>query len=144
MSDYTEDDFQDGHVEVDENGEVTTVVSSVKVPTVETIKRRTIKDMKELGVHKPQYNRLVDIYSHLVQQYYKALADWEVEGEGQYETISAAGTLKTSPYVTAMEKLRKDILTYSDRLMLNPKSIGEEKVKESKQTKLGEMLSKLS
>lgn len=139
MSEHKEDEEIEETVDVDD----LFIKSSIKVPTVETIKRRAIKDMKELGVHKPQYNRLIDIYSHLIHQYYTALQDWE-NGGSQYETVSAAGTFKTSPYVIAMEKLRKDIITYSDRLMLNPKSIGEEKAKESKQTKLGEMLSKLN
>lgn len=92
-----------------------------KIPTKETIKRRTITDMKALGVHKPQYNRLIDIYSELVFQYLKLNDEFETGGY-QYESFTAAGGAKKSPIVATLESLRKDILAYSDRLCLNPKS----------------------
>lgn len=93
-----------------------------KVPTKETIKRRTITDMKELGVHKPQYNRLIDVYSELVFQYIKLNEEFE-DGGYQYESYTAAGGAKKAPIVATLESLRKDILQYSDRLCLNPKSM---------------------
>lgn len=93
-----------------------------KVPSKETIKRRTITDMKELGVHKPQYNRMIDMYSELVFQYLKLTDEFE-EGGYQYESYTAAGGAKKSPIVATLESLRKDILQYSDRLCLNPKSL---------------------
>ncbi|MBS4191199.1 P27 family phage terminase small subunit [Bacillus sp. FJAT-49705] len=92
-----------------------------KIPTKETIKRRTISDMKGLGVHKTQYNRLIDIYSELVYQYLKLNDEFETGGY-QYESYTAAGGAKKSPIVATLESLRKDILAYSDRLCLNPKS----------------------
>lgn len=94
---------------------------SKRVTTKETIKRRTIRDMKDLGIHKPQYNRLIDIYSELVHQYLRALKDFE-EGGFQYTEKTAEGNPKKSGIVSAMENLRKDILQYSDRLGLTPKS----------------------
>ncbi|MCY8180888.1 MULTISPECIES: P27 family phage terminase small subunit [Bacillus] len=92
-----------------------------KVPTKETIKRRTIADMKSLGVHKSAYNRLIDIYADAVHQYLLAQKEFE-EGGYQYETETAAGGTKKSAIVATIENLRKDILAYSDRLCLNPKS----------------------
>ncbi|MFN2746961.1 P27 family phage terminase small subunit [Bacillus sp. z60-18] len=92
-----------------------------KVPTKETIKRRTIADMKSLGVHKSAYNRLIDIYADAVQQYLLAQKEFEESGY-QYETETAAGGTKKSAIVATIENLRKDILAYSDRLCLNPKS----------------------
>lgn len=94
---------------------------SKRVTTKETIKRRTIRDMKDLGIHKPQYNRIIDIYSELVYQYFLALKDFEESGF-EYETKTAAGNPKKSSIVSTMENLRKDILQYSDRLGLTPKS----------------------
>lgn len=114
-----------------------------KIPTKETIKRRTIADMKALGVHKPQYNRLVDIYSELVYQYLKLNDEFE-SGGYQYESFTAAGGAKKSPIVATLESLRKDILAYSDRLCLNPKSTMQPKNGEgNKKSTLASVLSKL-
>lgn len=95
---------------------------AVKVTSKETIKRRTIKDMRDLGIYKPQYNRLIDIYAGLVQQYLQAVADFEASGY-EYEVPTGTGSTKKSGIVSTMENLRKDILQYSDRLCLNPKSL---------------------
>lgn len=92
------------------------------VPTKETIKRRTISDMKELGVYKIQYGRIIDLYSELVYQFLILNKQFEDEGY-QYESYTAAGGAKKSPIVATLESLRKDILAYSDRLCLNPKSL---------------------
>lgn len=94
-----------------------------KPPTKETIKRATIADMKLLKVHKPQYNRLIDIYAELVYQYNKLTIEFE-EGGYQYEVNTDQGGSKKSPIVATLETLRKDILAYSDRLCLNPKALG--------------------
>lgn len=117
-----------------------------RVTTKETIKRRTIRDMKELGIHKPQYNRIIDIYSELVHQYLLALKEFE-EGGYQYEVSTGTGGTKKSGIVSAMENLRKDILQYSDRLGLTPK--GYESLKDDgnknkeKKSGLANILSKL-
>lgn len=113
-----------------------------RITTKETIKRRTISDMKELGVHKPQYNRLIDIYADLVHQYLIAVADFEESGF-EYETETAAGNPKKSGIVSAMENLRKDILQYSDRLCLNPKSLENVTAKSGKVSTLASVLNQL-
>ncbi|GIO63569.1 P27 family phage terminase small subunit [Paenibacillus cineris] len=92
------------------------------VPTKETIKRRTISDMKELGVYKTQYGRMIDLYSELVFQFLTLNKKFEEEGY-QYESFTAAGGAKKSPIVATLESLRKDILAYSNQLCLNPKSL---------------------
>lgn len=113
-----------------------------KIPTKNSIKLATIKDMKKLGVHKPEYNRLIDIYAGLVYQYHKALDDFEKDG-CRYETETAAGGTKKSGIVATLENLRKDILAYSDRLCLNPQSMKDKSVKPVKVSKLGEALKDL-
>lgn len=95
---------------------------SRRATTKETIKRRTIRDMKDLGIHKPQYNRIISIYAGLVEQYLRAEIEFEESGY-VYETETAAGNPKKSSIVSTMENLRKDILQYSDRLGLTPKSL---------------------
>ncbi|MCJ1989036.1 P27 family phage terminase small subunit [Pseudolactococcus carnosus] len=92
-----------------------------KIPAKRTIYDYTIKQMKELKVHNLAYNRLVDIYSGMIHQYYTLLLSWEEEGCPS-TVESAAGSLKKHPSLDQMEKLRKDILSYSNQLMLNPKS----------------------
>lgn len=93
-----------------------------KIPTKETIKRRTISDMKDLGVYKIQYGRLIDLYSELVHQYLYLNNKYVEEGY-EFESYTAAGGAKKSAIVATLESLRKDILAYSDRLCLNPKSL---------------------
>lgn len=108
-------------------------------PTKETIKRRTIDDMKALKVHKPQYNRLIDIYAELVHQYARLTIEFE-EGGYQYEVSTDQGGSKKSPIVATLETLRKDILAYSDRLCLNPKALETVTVDNSKKSALAEAL----
>ncbi|MGI5840168.1 MAG: P27 family phage terminase small subunit [bacterium] len=113
-----------------------------KVASKEAIKRATVRDMKRLGVHKPEYNRLVDIYAGLVHQYLVALADFEMDGY-QYETATAAGGTKKSAIVGTLENLRKDILQYSDRLCLNPKSLETVTTESAGKSKLASALNEL-
>ena|SRR5690625_211982 len=113
-----------------------------RVTTKETIKRRTIADMKELGIHKPQYNRLIDIYAGLIHQYLRAVVDFELSGY-EYETETAAGNPKKSSIVSTMENLRKDILQYSDRLGLNPKSMETITAESNNRSTLSDILGKL-
>lgn len=93
-----------------------------KIPTKETIKRRTIEDMKKLGVYKPQYNRLIDIYSELVFQFLTLNDEFE-RGGYRFEVETGLGGKKKAPIVATLENLRKDILAYSNQLCLNPKAL---------------------
>lgn len=113
-----------------------------KVPTKETIKRRTIEDMKKLGIHKPQYNRLIEIYAELVFQYNTLTVEFEKSGY-KYEVETDQKGTKKSPIVATLETLRKDILAYSDRLCLNPKSLENVTTKSQNKSKLASVLNKL-
>ena len=110
--------------------------------TKETIKRRTITDMKALGVHKSQYNRIIDIYAELVYQYLKLNKEFEDDGY-KYESYTAAGGAKKAPIVATLETLRKDILAYSDRLCLNPKSLENVTAEKQGKSTLASVLSGL-
>ena len=114
-----------------------------RIPTKDTIKRATIKDMKELGIHRPQYNRLIDVYAETVHQYLRAVEDFE-KSNYEYETETAAGNPKKSGIVSAMESLRKDILQYSDRLCLNPRSLENVTAESGTKSTLATVLSELS
>ena len=91
-------------------------------PAKSTIKRITIKDMTELGVYKKEYGKIIDMYVELVYQYNVLTYRFE-NSDFKYEESTAQGGSKKAPIVSTLETLRKDILAYSDRLCLNPKSI---------------------
>lgn len=113
-----------------------------KVPTKETIKRRTIDDMKKLGIYKLQYNRLIDIYSGLVHQYLTLNKKFE-DGDYKVEAYTDQGSPKKAPIVATLENLRKDILAYSDRLCLNPKALENVTAEKEQKSKLASVLSNL-
>lgn len=113
-----------------------------RLPGKETIRRTTIADMKKLGIYKPQYNRIIEIYAELYAQY--ALLEKEFEQGGyQYEVETAQGGAKKSPIVATLETLRKDILAYSDRLCLNPKALETVTADTAQKSKLAQALSEL-
>lgn len=97
-------------------------VNSANLFDKETIRKATIKDMKALKVYKKQYDRLIDIYAELVVQYNR-LTETFADSGYQVESETAQGGAKKSPLIATLETLRKDILAYSDRLCLNPKSL---------------------
>lgn len=114
-----------------------------KAASKETIKRRTIEDMKKLGVHKTQYNRVIDIYSELVHQYLELTIKFEESGY-QYQVETDQGGAKKSPIVATLETLRKDILAYSDRLGLSPKAFENMTADTNKKSALADVLKQLS
>ena len=117
--------------------------SKTYVTTQETIKRATIKEMKELGTYKTQYNRLINVYSGILHRYLRALAQFEKEGY-RYETETAAGNSKKSGLLSAIENMQKDILQYSDRLCLNPRSLENVTAESNSKSTLATVLSELS
>lgn len=98
--------------------------------------------MTDLGVYKPQYNRLIEMYVDLIVQYEKFNNEFIATGY-QYETETAAGGTKKSAISATLETLRKDILAYSDRLCLNPKAIESVTIDKKSKSKLATMLSSL-
>lgn len=110
--------------------------------TKAAIKRATIRDMKNLGTYKKEYDRIIDIYAELVEQY-AILSDRFASGGYRYEVPTADGGSKKAPIVATLESLRKDILAYADRLCLNPKTIDGITVETKKQSALAAALSAL-
>lgn len=81
----------------------------------------TVERMKSLGVYRKEYDGQIEIYAQLCEQYIIFTKRFEKAGY-KLQTKSAQGGYKKSPIVATLETLRKDILAYSDRLCLNPKS----------------------
>lgn len=109
----------------------------------DAIKAKTIADMQTLRVYKPEYDRLIEIYAELCEQYERLTKEFVSSGY-QCTAGTGAGGEKKSPVVAALENLRKDILQYSDRLCLNPKAISSIDIPVEKKSKLGEALKSLS
>lgn len=81
--------------------------------------------MRELGTYKTQYNQVIEIYSDMIYQYNILSKKFEeTDFETMVETERSGG--KKSPILITLENLRKDIGTYSDRLMLNAKTYNAE------------------
>lgn len=91
--------------------------------STEQIKNITVERMNKLGVYHESFEDLIHIYANMIYEY-EQCRDLFVMGGSEYETETAAGGSKKSGFVSAMEVLRKDIGTYSDRLQLNPKARG--------------------
>lgn len=109
----------------------------------EKIKENTIKEMKNLGVYKVEYTPIIDIYAQLREEYERLTAEFK-KNKYKYSETSVTGGAKKSPLVSTLEGLRRDILSYSDRLCLNPKSMMEEKNKKTeKKSVLSEAIKSL-
>lgn len=109
--------------------------------TKATIKSQTIRDMKKLGVYRPEYDRLIDIYAGLWEQYHRLMKEYDAAGGYQYATPTGDGGEKKSPLVGTIEAVRRDILAYSDRLCVNPKAEREGKAPaQARKSKLEEAL----
>ena len=114
--------------------------------TKRQIKNNTIKSMKELGTYQEQYEDMINIYSGLLHQYTAFEKEFEKSGyqvEEEYTNKGGATNMRKTPLYTAMESLRKDIATYSDKLCLNPKSIESVNIEIKTPSKLEMALSKL-
>ncbi|WP_245669362.1 P27 family phage terminase small subunit [Caryophanon tenue] len=102
------------------------------VKTKKQLKSAVIREMKSLGTYKKEYNNLIEIYAGLLHQYQVfelqfEQSDYQITEE--YTNKAGATNDRKRPIFTAMESLRKDIVSYSDRLCLNPKSLNVEQPK---------------
>lgn len=110
---------------------------------VDLIFNDTVQKMKELGVYRAEYDSTIRIFSELCEQY-QILTERFEKSKYKIQTKSAQGGMKKAPIVATLESLRKDILAYSDRLCLNPKSFDSLGLKEKpKQSKLEAALGKM-
>ena len=108
--------------------------------TKATIKSQTVRDMKKLGVYRPEYDRIVDIYAGLVEQYHRLMREYDTKKGYRYSAGTGAAGEKKSPLVSTIEGVRRDILAYSDRLCINPRAEREGNQPPEKKSKLEELL----
>lgn len=107
--------------------------------TKDTIRAQTVRAMRAMNTYREEYDPIIDLYSGLREQYERLSREYEDGKSYRYSTPTADGGEKKSPLSLTVENLRKDILAYSDRLMLNPKSRTEQG-KEKKRSKLAELV----
>lgn len=104
-----------------------------RIPQRQSIVDRTVKYMKELGTYKVQYKQVIEIYADMIYQYNYLSREFEKSGfQVTIETERSGG--KKSPILVSLENLRKDIGTYSDKLMLNAKTYNADIEKPDDQT----------
>ena len=98
--------------------------NNVSVQTLDR-KHRVVQQMTALGNYKPEYDDMITIYADLLDQYsvfQKQFADNGYRVSEEYTNKAGATNQRKVPVLNAIETLRKDIVTYSDRLRLNPKA----------------------
>jgi len=105
--------------------------------------KSTKTKMASLGTYKKEYDKMIEIFAGLLEQYEILLLRFE---NGNYQVDIDCGfgeSKKTNPIIRVLETLRKDILTYSDRLCLNPKALETITIEKDKKSKLATMLSEM-
>lgn len=110
------------------------------------IKNKVVKQMKDLGIYKKEHIDIIDIYSSLLLQYQIFEEQFAEDGyqiEEDYTNKAGATNKRKTPTYSAMESLRKDIVTYSDRLGLNPKSLESITAEKASTSKLEKALAGL-
>lgn len=109
-------------------------------------KKSINKSLRDLGTYNPAYDDLIDVYAGLLHQYYLFEKEFEESGcaiEEPYTNKAGATNMRKTPVYSAMESLRKDIATYSDKLGLNPKSMESITAEKKDSSKLADVLAKL-
>lgn len=97
------------------------------------ITNQTRDQMKALGVYKPEFEPIIEIYSQLREQY-KELTKRFVDSNYDFKEYTNTGS-KKAPIVTTLETLRKDILAYAAQLGLTPQGLLKADDKAFKQKK---------
>lgn len=77
--------------------------------------------MIALGVYKPEFDPVIEVYGQLMEQYDELTRRFESSGL-DFEEATASGT-KKAPIVTTLESLRKDVLSYASQLGLTPQGL---------------------
>jgi len=106
---------------------------------------QTRDDMKALGVYKPEFEPIIEVYSQLREQY-NILTQRFIDSDYDFKEYTNTGT-KKAPIVTTLEALRKDILAYAAQLGLTPQGLlkaDDAAFKKKKESGLGSILKELN
>lgn len=111
-----------------------------------TIRRQVVNNMKDLGIYKDEYKTTIDIFVGMLHQYETLEEQFEASGykiEEEYTNKAGATNMRKTPLLSAIEKLRMDIATYSNMLCLNPKSLETVTAETANKSTLASVLSEL-
>lgn len=111
-----------------------------------TIKNEIVKQMKTLGIYKPEYKNVITIYAGMLSQYEhfeEEFIEKKYPIEEEYTNKAGATNMRKTPLLSCMEKLRMDIATYSNILCLNPKSLENVTAEKANKSKLANILSEM-
>lgn len=118
---------------------------SYKIRSRKTIEKEVINRMKDLNVYRVEHKNIVDIFVGMLHQYEAFEKQFEESGymvTEEYTNKAKATNQRKVPVLSAIEKLRMDIATYSNLLKLNPKSLDQE-IETQNTSKLANVLNKL-
>lgn len=123
------------------------MATKAKNPTT-TIRNKVTKQMREMKIYNKGFDDIIRIYADLLYQYDILQEQFKFSGYKVSETYTnnkgGQSERKTPLYLT-LEILRKDILSYSAQLGLNPKSLmnvkGELQQPQKKSSSLAKALS---
>ena len=94
-----------------------------------------VRKMKSVDTYNKSFDSVVDVYTDLLLQYKIASVEFAENGYRMTEEYTnkagATNIRKTATYL-ALEGLRKDILSYSSQLGLNPRALDALDVKAEK------------
>ena len=110
-----------------------------------SIINQTRDQMQALGVYKPEFEPIIEIYSQLREQY-NILTQRFIDSDYDFKEYTNTGT-KKAPIVTTLEALRKDILAYAAQLGLTPQGLlkaDDAAFKKPKSSALASMISELN
>ena len=89
-----------------------------------TILDQTRTIMKKQNTYNSSYNRILKLYATTLHQFLLLNKQWQDDGYQTY-IVTDNGGIKKNPLLDQLNVLRKDVITLSDRLMLNPKTAKE-------------------
>ena len=115
---------------------------AAKITQARTYEKKIKKAMESLGVQKPGFDIPIGILAQLLLDYQTIKTQFEEEGS-QLSVRTADGGLKKNPTVAVLENLRKDILSYCDKLCITPKALKAEAEKAKEPSALEKAMSNL-
>lgn len=95
------------------------------------IELKVRRELKSIGVYEKEFDMIIHIYAGMLHQYLwfeKEFQESEYQITEPYTNKANATNERKVPLLTAMESLRKDIASYSDRLCLSPKALESIKI----------------
>ncbi len=116
-----------------------------KNPTT-TIRNKVIKQMKDMKIYNKGFDDIIRIYADLLYQYEILQESFKLSGykvSEIYTNNKGGQSERKTPLYLTLETLRKDILSYSAQLGLNPKSLMNVKgelQQSQKQSTLGKVM----